>query len=77
MDKNTLYRKMVMERYQVLQFPNKMVKLKLPGKLVENRWRYRDNPWNGIGEKEYVGTIRWGKNTTPWERGDEGPNPET
>ena len=70
MDKNTLYRKMVMERYQVLQFPDKRIKLKLPGKLVENRWRYRDNPWNGIGEKEYITKLKLWDNTTPWEHPD-------
>ena len=70
MDTNTLERKLRKEHYEIIQNPNGQIKPKIPGPLVENRWRYRDNPWNGIGEKEYTTKLKLWDNTTPWEHGD-------
>lgn len=68
MDSNTFWRKKLKERYEVFQCPEGLVFTKLPGKLSNNRWIYRDNPWNGIGEKEYrEKLIKW-DNTSPWNQ---------
>jgi len=67
MDRNTLQRKKRKERYQVYQCPDGQVVTKLPGKLTQNRWVYIDNPWTGIGEKEYRDKIIIWDNTPPWE----------
>lgn len=67
MDCNTLYFLLETEREEVYQRPDKLVFTKLPGKLVVNRWLYRDNPWHGIGEKENRRTLETYSNTTPWE----------
>ena len=40
---------------------------KLPGKLSNNRWAYRDNPWNGLDEKEWADFFRRYENISPWE----------
>lgn len=71
MDYNTLDRKLRKEHHEVIQYQNGLIKTKNPGKLVGNRWQYRDNPWNGIGEKEYITKLKLWDNTTPWEHGDE------
>lgn len=68
MDLNMFRRKKIKESYEVFQSPDGLVFTKLPGKLSNNRWVYRDNPWNGIGEKEYRDKIIIWSNTTPWER---------
>lgn len=68
MDLNMFRRKKIKESCEVFQCPDGLVFTKLPGKLSQNRWLYRDNPWNGIGEKEYRDKIIIWSNTTPWER---------
>lgn len=67
MDNNTFRKKRNKESCEVFQRPNGQVCMKLPGKLAGNRWVYRDNPWNGIGEKEYRVKLSIWNNTTPWE----------
>ena len=36
----------------VLILPDGIIKTKPQGKLIAPRWNYRDNPINGLGEKE-------------------------
>ena len=71
MDTNMFQRKKIRESYEVVQCPDGLVFTKLPGKLTQNRWVYRDNPWNGIGEKEYRGKLIILDNTPPWEHLEE------
>lgn len=68
MDWNTLQRKKLKELCEVYQCPDGLVFTKLPGELSNNRWVYKDNPWNGIGEKEYRDKLIIWDNTSPWER---------
>jgi hypothetical protein len=70
MDNNTLERKILMEETQVRQYPNGQVEMKPPGKYWGRRWRYKDNPWNGIGEKEYRTRFAVWDNTPPWNHSD-------
>lgn len=70
MDKNTLFLRKIKEQNQVYQCPDGLVFTKLPGKLSSNRWVYKDNPWNGIGEKEYRSKLEIWDNTSPWEHPD-------
>ena len=67
MDNNNFHKKRNRESCEVYQCPDGQVCTKLPGKLAGNRWAYRDNPWNGIGEKEYRDKLNIWDNTTPWE----------
>ena len=70
MDYNTLELRKRKEDWEVFQDPHKQVRTKKPGGLAGNRWQYRDNPWNGIGEKEYRSKLEIWSNTTPWEHPD-------
>ena len=67
MDYNTLELRKRKEGWEVFQDPSGQVNTKKPGELAGNRWEYRDNPWNGIGEKEYRCKLEIWSNTTPWE----------
>jgi hypothetical protein len=51
--------------------PDGIIKTKYPGKLTSPRWNYRDNPINGIGEKEYAAHFRCWENKPPKEVIDE------
>ena len=68
-DINRKFRVIVDE--DVWQQPNGIVKTKYPGKLVGPRWYYRDNPINGVGEKEYANHFRYWENKPPKEVIDE------
>lgn len=68
MDRNIFHRKKIKESCEVYQGPDGLVFTKLPGRLSNNRWVYKDNPWNGIGEKEYRDKLLIWDNTSPWER---------
>lgn len=63
-DKNRRYRVFTFEAWHE---PSETIRLKPPGKLASPRWFYRDNPINGIGEKERTSLIRFWNNRAPWE----------
>ena len=63
---NNFQRKKIKESYEVFQCPDGLVLTKLPGKLTQNRWVYRDNPWTGIGRKECRDKIIIWDNLFPW-----------
>ena len=66
MDTNALWRWRLKEKVEVIQLPDKRIRMKLPGELETERWNYRDNPWNGIGEIEHIDIILQ-QNNSPWE----------
>ena len=46
--------------------PNGNIHMRHPGKLTGPKWYYRDNPINGLGEKEYREHFSDWENRTPW-----------
>ena len=47
--------------------PDGIVMTRNQGELTSPRWYYRDNPINGIGEKENLAKLTAWDNTSPWE----------
>lgn len=45
-----------------------MIYARYPGRLMTGRWAYRDNPWNGLDEKEHANHFRLFENKSPRER---------
>lgn len=64
-------RHQVTSNYDTWIEPDGIVKTKPQGKLISPRWNYRDNPINGIDEKEYVTHFRCWENRAPKDEFDE------
>ena len=62
---------LVIENYDPWIQPDGTVKTKPQGNLMSPRWCYRDNPINGLGEKEYTTHFRCWENRAPKDEFDD------
>jgi hypothetical protein len=71
MDKNRIQLKIIHEECEVYQYPGGMIVTKSPGKFRGQKWKYRDNPWDGVGSKEHIAKLKFWDNTAPYEQDNE------
>lgn len=62
-DKNRIDR--ITYRREAFHKGGEMVWTKYPGDLMGGRWNYRDNPWDGIGQKERIDIMLYWSNRPP------------
>ena len=62
-DRNLKYR--IANRRDAYHKGEEEVWLKYPGDLTGGRWNYRDNPWDGIGQKERIDIMKFWNNLPP------------
>lgn len=64
-------KRFIIIRHDAWVTPNDNIHTKYPGRLTGPKWCYRDNPVNGLGEKEYREHFSDWENPTPWYITDE------